>query len=277
MKQGTSLWNVSRVECGEVTELQDEVAVEFPLTLVVNGKEFATMVCSPLDLEVLVIGFLASEGIIRRKEDISSLSIDEDTGFAYIELTKEVPVVSTMEKRWIGSCCGKSRAFYFQSDAKTARTIMNHFQLEPEVCLQLMKQFHAEAQVFKKTGGVHQASIATREGLEVTFADIGRHNALDKLLGHMILHQLRNKEHTVLFSGRISSEVLLKISKMGIGFLLSKSAPTDLALKLAEDLNITAIGFVRDDRMNVYTHPERLKTDVAPSFAEMNKGGIDVD
>lgn len=268
---------MSKIEQGEVFDTQDEVAIEYPLTIVVNGEEFATMVCTPLDLEVLVIGFLASEGVIRRIEEIQSLSIDQDTGFAYVELDKDISFEASNEKRWIGSCCGKSRAFYFQSDAKTARTVMRHFTLLPEQCLKLMKEFHEKARLFKRTGGVHQASIASEAGLISTFTDIGRHNALDKLFGYMIKNHIKCTDQIVLFSGRISSEVLLKVSKMGIGFLLSKSAPTDLALKLAEDLNITAIGFVRDERMNVYTHPERLASSNVSSSAEEVKGGIDFD
>lgn len=277
MKKRTQSWNMIRIDKDFAEELEDEVAIEFPLTVVVNGKEFATMVCTPEHMNLLVVGFLASEGVIRQKSDIRQLSVDEDKGYAYVELYKEWTMNESYDKRWIGSCCGKSRAFYFQNDAKTARTIMNHFTIRPEDCLDLMKAFHKSAGLFQRTGGVHQASIATKDELEVTFADIGRHNALDKLFGYMILNGIQSRNHLILFSGRISSEVLLKVSKMGIGFLLSKSAPTNLALQLAEDLNITAIGFVRGGRMNVYTHPSRLERSNDPSLAIANEGGIEFD
>lgn len=83
---------------------------------------------------------------------------------------------------------------------------------------------------------------------------------MDKLYGHCILNRIPIKDKILIFSGRISSEILIKASKIGVGIILSKSAPTDLAIKLADDLNITAIGFIRDDGFNVYSHPERLIT-----------------
>ncbi|KHE66794.1 formate dehydrogenase accessory sulfurtransferase FdhD [Halobacillus sp. BBL2006] len=261
MEKGTVTWDMIKIHQQTAENITDEVAEEFPLTIMINGEEFATMVCSPIHLEELVIGYLATEGIIRSMKDLHSISIDKDTGFAYVETGKPLPDLAVHQKRWIGSCCGKSRAFYFQNDANTARTVMSHFTIKPEQCSYLMDQFQGAAQMFQRTGGVHQAAIATNDGIEIQFADIGRHNALDKLYGYMIKNRWKVKDKVIIFSGRISSEVLLKVSKMGIGCLLSKSAPTNLALQLAEDLNITAVGFVRGERMNVYTHSERIELD----------------
>ncbi|MFQ3546028.1 formate dehydrogenase accessory sulfurtransferase FdhD [Halobacillus rhizosphaerae] len=258
MEKGTLHWNMTKYERGVYSEENDEVAIEFPLTIHINGEEYATMVCTPLYLEELVIGFLATEGIIRTTKDVKSISIDKDMGFAYIDIHRTFQRLNAGDKRWIGSCCGKSRSFYFQGDAKTARTVLSHFHVEPEVCLTLMNEFHNHAEMFQRTGGVHQAALADKDGMQIVFSDIGRHNALDKLYGYMLKHSMQNNQKIIIFSGRISSEVLLKVSKMGIGFLLSKSAPTNLALELAYDLNITAAGFVRNDRMNIYTHPERI-------------------
>ncbi|RWZ60827.1 formate dehydrogenase accessory sulfurtransferase FdhD [Halobacillus fulvus] len=258
MRKGTKVREIIRYDFDGMQRQTDEIAVEFPLTIMLNGEEIGTMVCTPLDMENLVVGYLASEGMIRKADQIKELKIDEERGFAYVEAPSASGRTHPLEKRWLGSCCGKSRAFYFQSDAITARTVTSTLIIRPEQCLALMEEFHQSASMFQHTGGVHQASIATTAGIEVTFADIGRHNALDKLLGYMMKHKLPRKDRVILFSGRISSEVLLKVSKMGIGCLLSKSAPTDLALQLADDLNITAIGFVRGSRMNIYTHPERI-------------------
>ncbi|MGP4068353.1 formate dehydrogenase accessory sulfurtransferase FdhD [Halobacillus sp. B29] len=275
MSKGTKTWNMVRVDGSDAYATTDIVAEEFPLTIMINGQEFATMVCTPDHLEELVIGFLATEGAIYTIKEIEQLSIDEERGFAYVETSRPIPVGESEQKRWIGSCCGKSRAFYFQNDAKTARTVMNQFTLSPESCMQLMESFHENAHTFQRTGGVHQAAIASDGKIETQFSDIGRHNALDKLYGHVIKNGGRKKDHVIIFSGRISSEVLLKVSKMGIGCLLSKSAPTDLALQLAADLNITAVGFIRGGRMNVYTHPERIdlkenNETVTPNREEFN-------
>lgn len=252
-------WEIIRFD-GDTPSVEEEnIATEFPLTVMLNGEEFATMVCSPTDLKDLIIGFLAAEGIIRFYEEILSLSIDKKQGFAYVELNKPLEVTKNdHSKRFIGSCCGKSRQFYFKSDVRTAKTIRSHLSISVDQCYSLMNQLQEKSVQFKKTGGVHNAGLATVDDILTVRTDIGRHNALDKVYGNILKNQVVLQEKVIVFSGRISSEVLLKVSKIGIAVLISKAAPTDLALKLADDLGITAIGFARDDKMNVYTHPERV-------------------
>ncbi|MBU5466062.1 formate dehydrogenase accessory sulfurtransferase FdhD [Virgibacillus sp. MSJ-26] len=252
-------WEIVRFNGDNPSEQDDIIATEFPLTVMLNGQEFATMVCSPTDLEDLLVGFLASEGMILFNDDITSLSIDEKNGFAYVELNKPLELTEhDHSKRFIGSCCGKSRQFYFKSDVKTAKTVRSQLSISVNQCYSLMEQLQDLSMQFKNTGGVHNAALATVDSILTIRTDIGRHNALDKVYGDILKNRRPLKDKVIVFSGRISSEVLLKISKIGIGILVSKSAPTDLALKLADDLGITAIGFVRNDKMNVYTHPERI-------------------
>jgi len=245
----------------EPREMNDEVAIEYPLTVVVDGEEFATMVCTPTYIEELVIGFLASEGLIRSSDEILSLTLDEPRGFAYVELKYKQSVSKDFHsKRFIGSCCGKSRQFYLQNDARTARTVLSRNTITPDQCFSLVNQMQNSSRDFQVTGGVHNAALCTSEGMVIFRTDIGRHNALDKIFGYMIQNRISPADKVIVFSGRISSEVLLKVAKMGVGIILSKSAPTSLALELAKDLEITAIGFVRNSSMNVYTHPQRLVT-----------------
>lgn len=252
-------WKTIRFNEDMMSIEQEAVATEYPLTLYINGMEFATMVCTPIDLRELIIGFLASEGVIRTVDEISSINIDEDRGLAYIELNKEIDQTSQdHSKRFIGSCCGKSRQFYFKSDVQTAKTITSRLTISTQQCLTLMKSLQDQSEHFKETGGVHNAALATVDEILTAKTDIGRHNALDKVYGHILENKVKLSDKVIVFSGRISSEVLLKISKMGIGILISKSAPTDLALNLANDLGITAIGFARGNKMNVYTHPFRV-------------------
>lgn len=252
-------WETIRFENMNSTVLTEEIATEFPLTVVLNGEEFATMVCSPTDLKDLVVGFLASEGIIRLYDEIVHISVDEAMGFAYIEINKDVRTMDLdHSKRVIGSCCGKSRQFYYKSDVRTAKTITNKMKLSVKQCYELMNQLQSQSEAFKKTGGVHNAALASENVIHFIRTDIGRHNALDKIYGHILQENTKLNNKLIVFSGRISSEVLLKISKIGVGILLSKSAPTDLALNLANDLGITVIGFARGNKLNIYTHPERI-------------------
>jgi FdhD protein len=252
-------WRTIKVTGKETHEKEDEIATEFPLTIRLDGEEFATLVCSPSALTDLVIGFLASEGVIRTMEEIKSLSLDEDRGFAYVDLHRPQSTGKDFySKRIIGSCCGKSRQFYFHNDATTAKTIIGGPSLSADKCFEFMRLMQMSSADFHLTGGVHNAALCSVEGLTEVRTDIGRHNALDKLFGHCIRNRIPAKNHIIAFSGRLSSEVVLKTAKIGCPILLSKSAPTDLALRLAEDLGITCAGFIRADAMNVYTHQHRI-------------------
>jgi FdhD protein len=254
--------NIRKYINGQFEEVEDEIVTEFPLTIFVNGEEFATMVCTPTHFEEMVVGFLASEGVIRWYKDIAALHIDEQAGYAHVKLHAEVTTSQQYySKRFIGSCCGKSRQFYFHNDARTAKTSTSKQTLTPAQCIQLMIDMQRSSVVFQETGGVHNAALCTPDEIVVSRTDIGRHNALDKLFGYSIINQVSVREKIIVFSGRISSEVLVKAAKIGVGIVLSKSAPTDLAIQLAEDLNITAVGFIRGHSFNVYSHPERIIKD----------------
>ncbi|WP_240375489.1 formate dehydrogenase accessory sulfurtransferase FdhD [Bacillus piscicola] len=244
---------------GVFQQKEDEIAIEKPITIYVNDEEFATLVCTPLHIEELVVGFLASEGIIFFASDIQSLELDEERGFAYVLLNKTLSTDPTFfTKRVIGSCCGKSRQFYFQNDARTAKTSTSQMTITAEQCLSLMGEMHKKSEVFSRTGGVHNAALCSVDEIMLTRSDIGRHNALDKLYGFCLYERINLRDKVLVFSGRISSEILTKAAKIGVGIVLSKSAPTDLAIKLAEDLNITAVGFIRSHSFNVYSHPFRV-------------------
>ncbi|MFC4183715.1 formate dehydrogenase accessory sulfurtransferase FdhD [Saccharococcus thermophilus] len=251
--------NIIKYRSNHFEEVDDEIAVEFPLTIIVDGQEFATMVCTPTHLEELVIGFLASEGVIRSSKEIKAIAVDEHRGFAYVELvTKQSIQKEFYAKRFIGSCCGKSRQFYFYNDMKTAKTIVHSTNIRVEQCIRLMQLLQEQSTDFQATGGIHNAALCTSNELLLIRSDIGRHNALDKIYGYCLQHGLPLSDKVIAFSGRVSSEVLLKVSKMGIGIILSKSAPTTLALELANDLGITVVGFIRGHTFNVYTHPNRI-------------------
>jgi len=263
-RPATVKWTATKWKGGSVSEQPEDVAAEFPLTLYVDGEEFATIVCTPCDLTDLTVGFLGSEGVIRVHEDIRSLSLDVAGGFARVELVRPQSTGKDFySKRMIGSCCGKSRQFYFHNDARTAKTIVGGLAVRVERCFEWMNALQAGSPEFLSTGGVHNAALIDESGAAEIRSDIGRHNALDKLFGHCIRNRISARNRAITFSGRLSSEVVLKAAKIGCPLLLSKSAPTDLALQLADDLGITCVGFIRADTLNVYTHKHRILMDEA--------------
>ncbi|MBM7653170.1 formate dehydrogenase accessory sulfurtransferase FdhD [Neobacillus cucumis] len=252
---------VLRYENGVVQLVDDVIVTEYPITVILNNQEFATLVCSPEHIEELVVGFLASEGIIRCYEGIKELHFIETTGKAIVT-THRVNKLDEMfhSKRYVTSCCGKSRqSFYFYNDARTVKPIeTRNKMLSIEDCFRLMEMMQRSSTIFQDTGGAHNAALCDRNGIVVARTDIGRHNALDKIYGYCLKHSISIEDKVIVFSGRISSEVLLKVAKIKCGIVLSKSAPTELAVRLAKELGITVVGFIRNKALNIYTNPERI-------------------
>lgn len=254
---------VLRYENGVVQLVEDVIVTEYPITIILNDQEFATLVCSPENIEELVVGFLASEGIISHYNDIKELQVIETTGKAIVT-THRINKLNEMfhSKRYVTSCCGKSRqSFYFYNDARTVKPIeTKNTVLSIDDCFRLMEMMQQSSTIFQDTGGVHNAALCDESGMIVARSDIGRHNALDKIYGYCLKHSISIEDKVIVFSGRISSEVLLKVAKIKCGIVLSKSAPTELALRLAKELGITAVGFIRQNALNIYTNPERIMT-----------------
>lgn len=247
---------------GDAMKARDDVIVtEYALTIKVNGDEFATVVCTPEYMEDMVIGFLASEGVIRGVADIAEMYVQERLGLAQVAIESVKPFDPRMwSKRYITSCCGMTRqGFYFVNDAMTAKTVSEvTIRISPDQCFTLMEKMQDAADLFHSTGGVHTAALCDQNQVLLMRTDIGRHNALDKIYGHCIQNGVSMTGKVLVFSGRLSSEILLKVSKIGCEIVMSRSAPTELALQIADELGITTVGFVRNRSFNLYTHPERI-------------------
>ncbi|PDY45517.1 formate dehydrogenase family accessory protein FdhD [Bacillus pseudomycoides] len=252
---------ILRYENDQIKHIEDSIVTEFPVTVKINGQEFVTMVSTPEYIEDMVIGFLASEGIIRKYEDIDEIWVQDKEGYVHVTTTKINPYYRDIQnKRYITSCCGMSRqGFVFANDALTTKKIKAvRVKISAQDCFRLMNDMQQSAATFQNTGGVHNAALCDVNGIVLSRMDIGRHNALDKIYGYCLKNNISIGDKIIVFSGRISSEILLKVAKIGCEVILSKSAPTELALQLAEELGITTIGFIRNQSLNVYTHPERV-------------------
>lgn len=253
---------ILRFTNGQMEEMTDTIVTEFPVTVKINDQEFVTMVCTSEYIEDMVIGYLASEGIIRKYEEIKDLWVQEKEGYVHVKIDKLNPYYQNFQnKRYITSCCGMSRqGFVFVNDALTAKK-MNEIRvtITPDECFRLMNDMQNSATTFQETGGVHNAALCDVNGFVLSRMDIGRHNALDKIYGYCLRNNITITDKIIVFSGRISSEILLKVAKIGCEIVLSKSAPTELALELAEDLGITTVGFIRSQSLNIYTCQQRVR------------------
>ena len=236
------------------------VALETPLTIMLNDEELATVVCSPYAQKELVMGFLAGEGLIREASDVKDFFYREKQEVVWVETTSAPQEQqANFMRRNFTSCCGKGRpTFYFKNDANQVAPVTGAARFTIPQLLALTIQLEEASHTFQLTGGVHSAALADPERILASFEDIGRHNALDRILGHALLNGIETADKAILLSGRISSEMLIKVARIGTPIVVSRSAPTGLAIDLAEQLNITLIGFARRKTLYVFCHEERI-------------------
>jgi FdhD protein len=255
---------VERVPILRLTEVgkssvDDVVVREFPLTIILNNEELVTLLCSPKNIDYLAVGFLSSEGLLKGKDDIKKITVDDRRGVVRVETEAEDKQVSELLfKRIITSGCGRGASFYSAADVGTQVKVESQVRISALEVLELAKEFQRQSEIYKATHGVHSAALCDTKSILIFSEDIGRHNAIDKIFGECILKDISTDDRMIITSGRISSEILLKVAKRNIPLLVSKSAPTDLGVRLANDLGITLIGFARGKRMNIYSNDWRV-------------------
>jgi FdhD protein len=240
---------------------QDDLVVsEHALTITLNDRQFVTMLCSPSDLEALGLGFLLSEGIIKSLDDLESLSLSEDGDELQAYLKDDDALGEELfGKRAITSGCGRGSIFYNILDALDFREISSDTKIPADSVINLANEFQSMSTLFKSTGGTHAAALCNDREILDFKSDIGRHNAVDKVFGDCLVKQIDTHGKMLLTSGRISSEILLKSVRRGIAIVASRSAPTGLAVELAEKAGMTLVGFVRGKRMNIYSNDNRIE------------------
>ena len=242
-----------RVTDNTVEGIQGEIAREFPLTIFVNQQELATLLCIPNKLGPLVLGFLYLEGIIKDLQEVLLMRLCEEEGIAEVRLVHEPEIPS---KRIYTSGCG--RGVVFGLDPLPYLPVESEVKVEPEDILPMMKALYARAEVYRSSGGVHASALSNGAEILVIAEDVGRNNTLDKIQGECLLRDISTEGKVLLTTGRISSEMLLKAAKMRIPLLISRTSPTDLAVKLADKLNITLIGYARGKSFTIYSRPFRV-------------------
>ena len=226
---------VIRIEGEEKKRDKDTVAEEVFLAIHFNGKELVKLSCSPDNLKELSVGFVYSRGLIQSAGDIEKVELNEAKRSVHIDL----------------------------KDGRTGRggrgkAVKGAIRVPAAKISELMKSFQERSAIFKKTGGVHSAALSDGKNILVFQEDIGRQNALDKVIGEALLKNMKLRELIVLTTGRVSSEILFKIRKTGSPLIVSRSAPTDEAVRQARKWNMTLVGFARGGRMNIYSGGERI-------------------
>lgn len=256
---GSRELEIIRVKDGRRKSQEDQVVVEFPLTIFLNEQELVTLLCSPRDLKYLALGFLRSEGLVSSIDDLEGVTLDEERGIVFVNTKDKSNFGEKLYgKRTITSGCGKGTVFFHALDSLQSKPVTAKLEIRGESLFGLMRSLQEKSVLFKATGGVHSAALADEEQILVYSEDIGRHNALDKIVGECLLKEIPLQEKILLTSGRLSAEIVLKGAKMGLPLIVSRSAPTSLAVELAGQVGITLVGFLRGTRFNIYTSAERI-------------------
>ncbi|MFC1992400.1 formate dehydrogenase accessory sulfurtransferase FdhD [Chloroflexota bacterium] len=261
MMDSVDKFPIERVTEAGRKHVEDLVIKELPLTITLNNRELLTLLCSPADLEYLAVGFLFSEGLLQSKEEIEKITVDTQSGAAHVKRKDGTESVDESVSGWpVAKGCGGGTSFHSATDIKGQVRVSSPTTISPAEVFGLMREFLSRSQIHKETGGVHGAALCDSKEMLLFTSDIGRHNAIDKIFGECILRDIPIENRIIITSGRVSSEILLKVAKRGIPILISKSAPTDLGVRLANDLGVTLIGFVRGERMNIYANGWRVTT-----------------
>ncbi|MBI5100879.1 MAG: formate dehydrogenase accessory sulfurtransferase FdhD [Nitrospirae bacterium] len=245
---------IARTKDNSIEEIEDVIAVEKKVRIAVNGKNVLSLYCTPLMIREFVVGVIHNEGLISGEWCADRISIEYGD-----EINVDIPAAGSVaegEKTVTSGCAGGislMRGLPGKISAEgpviTIETVRNIF-----------REFQRRSEIYRLTGGVHSAAL-TDGSVIIAFAeDIGRHNAVDKIIGYSILENIPFDNKIMLASGRLSSEIALKCARCGIPVLVSRAAPTSLAVEIAEKTGLTMIGFARGDRMNIYTGGHRITT-----------------
>ena len=244
----------------------DEVAAEEPLEIRVDERPISVTMRTPGHDPELAAGFLFSEGILRSRADLlaSSPFWQHAAGNligVFLESTVPVDLARLTRHVFASSSCGICGKATIDSILQNFQPVSARTQTTAELIIDLPRRMRAAQEVFQSTGGLHAAALFSSGGeLLVLREDVGRHNAVDKVLGHALLADLLPLDRCILVvSGRASFEILQKALAASIPIVVAVSAPSSLAVEFARNGGQTLIGFLRGERMNIYTHPERVQ------------------
>jgi FdhD protein len=249
----------------------DEAAVEEPLEIRLHGRPFAVIMRTPGEDRALAAGFLLAEGIVKSSADVGAVEHCRHPDQPHAHNVVDVYLIGSAadsvervleERRNVvaNSSCGVCGRLTIESLQVRVAPLRDRTTFEKEIIADLPARLRSRQRVFEGTGGLHAAALFTRHGgCERSAEDVGRHNAVDKIIGASLLdEQLPLAGRALAVSGRTSFEIIQKAWLGGIELICAVSAPSTLAIDLAREAGITLLGFARDGGFNVYTHPERI-------------------
>jgi len=253
---------IRRKHDGELEYLPDDLTIEEPLEIRIGTKTLATTMRTPGHDDELAAGFLVSEAIVRERQEISRIAAGPDN-IVIVDLRPGTKVKLNAAQRFgtISSSCGLCGKTSIEAIRQNFPAIKSaNVRIQIETLLSLPEKLRKAQSDFARTGGIHAAGIFEINGeLKIVREDIGRHNAVDKVIGHAFLAEsLPLDRHLLLVSGRASFEIVQKALAAGFPLVAAVSAPSTLAVEFARENNQTLIGFLRPPSFNIYSHIERV-------------------
>jgi FdhD protein len=246
---------------GRLELAEPQIVREFPLKLIVNGREIATLIASPHDLRFLVAGFLRLQGFAESLSDFQIFSVCEDFGIANIRLKHEIPGEL---RPVLTSGCGTGVTFTLETRTPDAESKGIEHTFRPDAVFRLMEGLARKAEGYKNHGGIHSAAVGNAEGDLVLFAeDLGRHNTLDRIAGEALFRSIDLAGTILVTSGRVSTEMAAKAARLGVALIASRTSPTDMAVKICREAGIALIGYARGGKFVVYNGAERIDLTVS--------------
>lgn len=273
---GSSLVPAVFLEDGGWREALEPLPDEEPVTLTLNGRELITMLATPGLRRELALGFLYGEGILDRLDQIRAL--DEDEAGVRIEAEDVDLGARLFERRVLGSGCGKGMTFLSGLDAfaEAGRAPAGELpRVAAATIFSAAGRVYGGGPLYRRTRGTHAAALFTVAGEALAFAeDIGRHNAVDKVVGQALLAGHPLGATFLVVTGRISSEMVSKTAKTPIPLIVSKSVPTAMAVRHAERLRLGVVGRVRRGSLVAFTLPELIRATPSENEAADNAAGL---
>ncbi len=253
------------VERHKLERIQDFVAEEKPLHIFLNHVHCVTILCSPTSLKELAAGHLLSEGLLKSVDEIGEINLTK-AGKCQVQLKRGVEAEKRIQAsqpfaRLVSTTCGSADYWPLSKlvDRLGFQELGRGFRIKADVVSESTRRLNTIAETFRKTGGVHVAALYTADGEVLHFAeDVGRHNAVDKVIGSCALRKRDFSKCFLASSGRLTGDIVLKAARMKIPVVSSLAAATDSGIEVAKRTKVTLIGFVRGQRMNVFTFPERV-------------------
>lgn len=249
---------IIRIKDNKEFLIKDSIIDEDILEIVINQNKVFQMVFSMTHSRALAVGFLFTQGIVHRKTEIKAIEFFKDKKQCHITL--DDPALKRLDKFKKGrQIKGSSGGALLQETADLFLSRpKDHFSITYDQVLSLIQLHWDHSELFHKTGAVHSAGLCDPSNILSYYEDIGRHNALDKLAGDILLKGINTQNKIATLSCRMSLEIIGKIIKTGIPIVISNAAPTLSAVKLADRAGLTMIGFARNNRFNIYTHEGRI-------------------